>query len=593
MNSRKTRFENRIKSSFRSIHDTPEAKITRNSYESPRQFQSRQQKLLNSRQTDAVNKFTSALRDMWPCRIPTRPEYDSLFEDYIYVERAMTSVRSTFATWFDNKCFYDYLGQIANSLHPCRHSPLKMPWTSFAETPYISGRMQAYVNVDDVFPSQAPSPPIHLGTDTTELISPERRSAGSTARLSKMMVILDRQAISDYEKAYLEHLRNSVQRLQEHFNNTRWVMEDSNISNILHQHLACCRGYFESIYDIIMSAVHPENVTSKKMSRQRQKCLRIVLDANHWPRLSPSFFLEQLKHGRWCLISASWKNSIVGFGLALTELHRVERLVASVENRKDLVKELRNPGHRNWSPHDYPDSLLLEIESGIMIRDVQEDIPREMRSRAAGANAVMQLNMGEGKSSVIVPIVASALADGSRLVRVVVAKPQAKQVFQMLVSKLGGMVGRRVYHLPFSRALKINSAQAEEITLMCRECMENGGVLLVQPEQILSLKLMGLECLITGKDSVGRALLKTQAFFDKYSHDIVDESDENFSVKFELIYTMGDQKSVQLSPERWMLIHQVLDLVKKILSRCEKEVSTPGYRRCTGRKLSPDACLRA
>ena len=48
-----------------------------------------------------------------------------------------------------------------------------------------------------------------------------------------------------------------------------------------------------------------------------------------------------------------------------------------------------------------------------MIRDVQEEIARQMRDVAE--NATMQLNLGEGKSSVIVPTVAAALADGSRL----------------------------------------------------------------------------------------------------------------------------------------------------------------------------------
>lgn len=93
----------------------------------------------------------------------------------------------------------------------------------------------------------------------------------------------------------------------------------------------------------------------------------------------------------------------------------------------------------------------------------------------------MQLNMGEGKSSVIVPIVAAALADGSRLVRVIVAKPQSKQMLQMLVSKLGGLLDRRVCHMLFSRALRFGKAEANTIDSIYRECMTNGGILFVQP----------------------------------------------------------------------------------------------------------------
>jgi hypothetical protein len=58
--------------------------------------------------------------------------------------------------------------------------------------------------------------------------------------------------------------------------------------------------------------------------------------------------------------------------------------------------------------------------------------------------------MGLGKSSVIVPIDAVALADGTQLVRVVVLKPLAMQMFQLLAAKLGGMLNRRIVYMPFS-----------------------------------------------------------------------------------------------------------------------------------------------
>lgn len=263
----------------------------------------------------------------------------------------------------------------------------------------------------------------------------------------------------------------------------------------------------------------------------------------------------------WEKLTDAWKKCIIKYGLALTELQRSERLASLSGNLIDLSDELLNIGHLNWKPSEFPESLLLEVESGIMIREVQEEIARHMRSPSSNENAVMQLNMGEGKSSVIVPIVAAALADGTRLIRVIVAKPQSKQMFQMLIAKLGGLLGRRIYHMPFSRALRLQVSQADAIGKIYRDCMVNRGILLVQPQQILSLKLMGLECLATGNESVGRSLLETQHFFDTQSRDIVDESDENFSVKFELVYTIGTQRPIELSPERWTIIQTVLDLV--------------------------------
>lgn len=136
-------------------------------------------------------------------------------------------------------------------------------------------------------------------------------------------------------------------------------------------------------------------------------------------------------------------------------------------------------------------------------------------------------------------------------------------MLQMLVSKLGGFLNRRIYHMPFSRALRLTADDANTIQELYRECMVNRGVLLIQPEHILSFKLMGIEMLLTGQDNTARSLLSTQQFFNTVSRDIVDESDENYSVKFELIYTMGSQQSIEFAPERWLIIQDILGLIPR------------------------------
>ncbi|KAF9771769.1 hypothetical protein IL306_010569, partial [Fusarium sp. DS 682] len=171
--------------------------------------------------------------------------------------------------------------------------------------------------------------------------------------------------------------------------------------------------------------------------------------------------------------------------------------------------------------------------------------------------------MGEGKSSVIVPSVAAALGDGSKLIRVIVAKPQAKQLHQMLTSKLSGLLDRPVYQLPFSRDIRMNKSRAEAIHQLISECMQEGGVLLVQPEHLLSFQLMELECQLDNKSSVAEKMMEVRKFFDTSSRDVVDESDENFSVKFELIYTVGQQRPIDHSPDRWRVIQEILGLIAR------------------------------
>ena len=101
--------------------------------------------------------------------------------------------------------------------------------------------------------------------------------------------------------------------------------------------------------------------------------------------------------------------------------------------------------------------------------------------------------------------------------------------------------------------------------------MSNSSVLLIQPEHILSLKLMCLECYVAIKGLVGKSLHQTLKLFRTSSHDIVDESDKNFSVKFELVYTVGIQRPLELSPQRWTVIQQLLNLVREYAPGIKKK----------------------
>jgi hypothetical protein len=47
-----------------------------------------------------------------------------------------------------------------------------------------------------------------------------------------------------------------------------------------------------------------------------------------------------------------------------------------------------------------------------------------------------------------------------------------------------------------------------------------------------------------------QSILNTQHFFDTQSRDVVDESDENFNVKFKLVHAIGSQRRIKLWPRK-------------------------------------------
>ena len=61
---------------------------------------------------------------------------------------------------------------------------------------------------------------------------------------------------------------------------------------------------------------------------------------------------------------------------------------------------MENNGGQGWDAMMYPDWLLIQLDADILIRPVQAQVAKEMMSPREQKNTVMQLNMGDGKSSV-------------------------------------------------------------------------------------------------------------------------------------------------------------------------------------------------
>ncbi|CAK1363128.1 unnamed protein product [Cercospora beticola] len=544
--------------SFRKpLGSCPENHLARKDNEKLNAYNSRRSNTWQQKSENVIRAFASALTGQWPCEVPTTPAV-SLQAAYINVGDAMRAIKEQFKSWHDNKRLRDYFAQLELTMGSFGYQELPSLVTArnVHSAPDVDVR-SGFVSEQELFsvvPPDLPQNYLRLEVPAARQDVSSRRGESRLASLLKTLKECHSQ--SRFAKKYAEELDESLDALQSS-DGARTSIEMPEAQLVTN--LTLCAAHAGHIYHRLEAAVQAAMRSLPKM---------------HTPRISPLGFLQQLARSRWSRLTPGWQASIVEYGLALTALQRAVRLLklSNPSRMDDLVAELRNIGHTNWDPMQYPESLLIEVESGIMIREVQEQIAGYMRDPPGGENAVMQLLMGQGKSSVIVPIVSAFLAGtGDRLCRVLVAKPQSKQMAQMLISKLGGLVDRRLYYMPFSRSLKLDAASAATICDLLRECMLNGGILLVQPEHILSFQLMALECFIAGKQDVGRQLLAADIrSMLSSARDIIDEADENFSVNFELIYTMGLQSAIEASPDRWILVQQILGVVKLLGPRISK-----------------------
>ncbi|KAK0465633.1 hypothetical protein IW261DRAFT_1523408 [Armillaria novae-zelandiae] len=263
-------------------------------------------------------------------------------------------------------------------------------------------------------------------------------------------------------------------------------------------------------------------------------------------------------------IGTEWKATITKLALLFMEYQRAERLLLSVVagNAIEFHKEISS----NKVTAVYPEWLLLQVDNNFISRPVQTSVAYEILSPSSNRNSVLQLNMGEGKSSVIVPMTAIVAADGQSIARVVVLKSLAKQMFHILVQRISKLVNR--------------SKEIKTIWDLYRQCMMVGGVLVIQPEHILSFKLMCINRLLDNskndrndQGAEAAQLLELQKWLDSHVRDILDESDEILHIRYQLIYTMGTQCSLEGHPDRWTITQQIFKLVADTISSVKLEAS--------------------
>ena len=550
------------------LWQSPERNISRLSYESTYEWGERRKRAFDAQMSKASAGFKDQLVRQWPCLQPYPPK-GTLESTYIKIDGAMDEISKKWRMWYQNLTFRRYLGDVVEAMRQVEVCPTSLPQLQHPAKPLDLSQNQAVlVTTDEVFSYHKSRNPTESSRSTLAINLAVAKKGAHDDELRDILNRFGARSSSDYQRRYLEDLRSSNLSLNDQKDGFVLGHPLPDLPLLLQRHRDQCSFHANELYESMVKDTGPRTASEVKAEHGDNKLLpeaqAIVHRSRFWPRTSRSFFLGQMQKDRWHRLPDVWKQRVIAFGLAITDLQRADRLLQVFVNEADLVKELRNVGHEDWSPYDIPEWLLMECEGGILIRQVQQSIAKLMMMPPGDKNSMMQLNMGEGKSSVIVPIIAAALGDGSRLVRVIVTKPQFKQMRQILVSKLAGMVGRRVYHLPISRDILLNPSTVQTIWQMIRECKEEGGVLLVQPEQLLSFQLMALEHQ-TGMDSqIGPELLSLQTWFDDNSRDIIDESDANFSTKFELVYTMGQQRPIEHSPTRWTLAQQVLSLIKPL-----------------------------
>ncbi|KAF2423513.1 hypothetical protein EJ08DRAFT_652773, partial [Tothia fuscella] len=331
---------------------------------------------------------------------------------------------------------------------------------------------------------------------------------------------------------------------------TECTNRESPTKDLLERHLSTMKNQLHTTFSMI---------TSQLMPRTDQE--KVLESAGLWFPVTPQKLLSTFHNVSWNEVEATWKTLLITYGNCLANYQRAERLLRLFNEGypSRFYEELSHTSQENWNARGTREWLLFEIENDITIRPEQAEVAFELLTPESGKNTVVQLGMGKGKSAVIIPMLALAIADGNSLVRILTLKELLPQTARLLSQRLGGIVNRSVYHLPFSRKTAVDKDFLLHLADIHDDIVAQGNILIALPEEVLAFRLCMQQKIVSDPQLAGK-MLRAEHHLADVTRDIIDESDEVLSPRFSLIHTMGAPQSVEANPHRWNLAMEVLEI---------------------------------
>ncbi|KAG1672428.1 hypothetical protein FOA52_013214 [Chlamydomonas sp. UWO 241] len=222
---------------------------------------------------------------------------------------------------------------------------------------------------------------------------------------------------------------------------------------------------------------------------------------------------------------------------------------------------------------------------------------------------LVRLNMGEGKTRVILPMLVMALADGQRragrstkatanLLRLNFPSTLLHNAHKHMHRYLtASALGRKVLLMPFNRDVQITESGARTMLAALHHCQSVGGVVLVAPEHRASLHLEWHELHASGGKVVPSALWwcgGKHAELSALDHlsslpllDILDALDKLLHHRFQLIYAWGRRQLLPGLSERVAAVQALMRVVSARVDDPKSALRRPGVAVFDGPETRP------
>lgn len=220
------------------------------------------------------------------------------------------------------------------------------------------------------------------------------------------------------------------------------------------------------------------------------------------------------------------------------KLHRIIQMASKRGGDDLLIQELLT--RRHWSVEEHPYWLVYEAINTIQIRPTQYHVAKSLMDNEG---AIVQLNMGEGKTRVILPMLIlywGAVAQGREsVVRLHFLRQLLEEGFAFLHSQLSRSVLQcKLFLMPFHRGIKLDVPTVRRMHEHVLSCQQSGGCMILAREHRQSLYLKTNELMLLSPETSEATVAELHLMKKRKYLDMLDESDELLHYRDELVSTL-------------------------------------------------------
>lgn len=280
--------------------------------------------------------------------------------------------------------------------------------------------------------------------------------------------------------------------------------------------------------------------------------------------------------------------NIIQHGRRAQSLDRLQLLYTELTSKEcDVIDVCGKIKKELESTHAYqltdtPELALFEFRTGYILTDRQIQTITNMKESVSTTQTIHQLNMGEGKTSVIMPLLGHLMADGKNLFMALIPEELLDDFIINLRTK-SSIFGQTPFLFKWDRNKPITVEYLKWLHTRLEHVIEDKDFLVSTPKSIHCFKLSFFERLYLASCSPNESdVYKTHlkiatligtilSLFSKSGRVVADETDTILNCKNEVNFTLG--KTITTNTTQLSFLVELHRLV-------HSEITDPNFDKC-------------